>query len=88
MLKYPEHCWNLHSSEVIFLFSDIFLSIWKNLGSENSVLAVSQIFRLFLNILTPDDKYSLLVKVRDWQINLNEIFSKAQNIFFIFVYIA
>ena len=34
------------------------------MSSTNSVLVVSQILRLFVNILTPDDKYSLSVKAR------------------------
>ena len=32
------------------------------MSPKNSDLVVSQILRLFVNILTPDDKYSLLVK--------------------------
>ena len=33
------------------------------MSSIDSVLVVSEILRLFLNVLTPNDKYSLLVKV-------------------------
>ena len=44
-------------------FCHIFLSIWKNFSSKNSVLVVPEILRLFLNILTPDVKYSLSGKV-------------------------
>ena len=43
-------------------FSHIFLSFRKKSSSKNSVLVVSKILRLFVNILTPDDKYSLSVK--------------------------
>ena len=43
-------------------FSDIFWSIWKETSSKNYFLVVSEILRLFLNILAPDDKYSLSVK--------------------------
>ena len=43
-------------------FCHIFWSFWKEIGSKNSVLAVSEIIKLFVNILTPDDKYSLSVK--------------------------
>ena len=39
-----------------------FLSPWKEISSKNFVLVVSEILRLFVNILTPDDKYSLSVK--------------------------
>ena len=37
----------------------IFWSLWKGITSENSVLVVSEISRLAVNILTPDDKFSL-----------------------------
>ena len=43
-------------------FCHIFWSLWKNMSSKNSLLVVSEILRLFVNILTPDDKYSLSVK--------------------------
>ena len=43
-------------------FAQIWWSLWKKIISKNSILLVSQILRLFVNILTPDDKYSLLVK--------------------------
>ena len=44
-------------------FCHIFWSLWKEISSKNSVLVVSEILRLFANIFTPDDKYSLSVKV-------------------------
>ena len=59
MLKCPKHCWNLHRS----CFVAFFLSIWKNFNSKNSSLVVSEILRLFLNVLTLGNKYSLSVKV-------------------------
>ena len=40
----------------------IFLSLRKSISPKKSVLVVSEILRLFVNILTPNDKYSLLVK--------------------------
>ena len=43
-------------------FPDIFRLLWKKISSKNSFLKVSEIFRLFVNIFTPDDKYSLSVK--------------------------
>ena len=43
-------------------FCHNFLSFWKIVSSKNSVLVVSKILRLFVNILSPDDKYSLSVK--------------------------
>ena len=45
------------------LLCEIFWSLWKNFSSKNSVLVASEILRLFVNILTPNDKYSLSVKV-------------------------
>ena len=43
-------------------FCHTFWSLWKEISSKNSVLVVSEILRLFVNILTPDEKFSLLVK--------------------------
>ena len=43
-------------------FSGIFWAIWKKISSKNFVLVVSEILRLFVNILIPDEKYSLSVK--------------------------
>ena len=42
-------------------FCDILWSLWKEMSSKGSVLVVSEILRLFINILTPDDKYSLSI---------------------------
>ena len=42
----------------------IFWSLWKKISSENSVIVVSEILRLFVNMLTPDDRYSVSVKAR------------------------
>ena len=44
------------------LFGHIFWSLWKEINLKVSVLAVSELLTHFLNILTPDDKYSLSVK--------------------------
>ena len=43
-------------------FSQIFRSFRNKISSKISVLVVSKILTLFVNILTPDDKYSLSVK--------------------------
>ena len=40
----------------------IICSLWNKISSKNSVLVVSEILRLFVNILTPDEKYCLSVK--------------------------
>ena len=44
------------------LFFRIFWSIWNKMSSEISVSVVSETLTLFVNILTPDDKYTLSVK--------------------------
>ena len=43
-------------------FCHIFWSLWKKISLKNSVLVSSEIFRRFVNILTPNYKYSLAVK--------------------------
>ena len=43
-------------------FCQIFWSLRNQISYKKFFLVVSEIVRLFLNILTPDDKYSLLVK--------------------------
>ena len=58
MLKYPKDCLNLHGS--IFL-SNVSVALKEN-HLKNSVLVVSETFRLLVNILTPDDKYSLSIR--------------------------
>ena len=64
-----EHLWTVNMlkdrkdySIFAAVFLSYFLSLWKEISLNNSVLVVSEIFRLFVNILTPDDKYSLSVK--------------------------
>ena len=57
MLKCPKDCINLHGS--IF---GIFFDHSERISSRNSVLLLYEILRLFVYILTPDDKYSLSVK--------------------------
>ena len=43
-------------------FSRIFWSVWTKIPSEDSVQLVPEKLRLFVNILTPEEKYSLYVK--------------------------
>ena len=40
-------------------FSQIFWALWEKMSSKNSVLVIYEIWRLFVNVLTPDEKYSL-----------------------------
>ena len=49
-------------SSLKYLWDFIWL-LWNNVSSKNSVLVVCKILRLFDNIWTSDDKYSLLGKV-------------------------
>ena len=58
MLKGRKHCLNLHRRNFVrFSHHSERKSVQKN-----SVLLVSKILRLFVNIFTPGDKYSLSVK--------------------------
>ena len=43
-------------------FRHIFRSVSKEISLKNAVLAVCEILKLIVNILTPGDKYSLSVK--------------------------
>ena len=43
-------------------FSNIFWWLWKKISLKNSVLVVFEILRLFVNILRPNEKFSLSVK--------------------------
>ena len=40
----------------------VFWSLRQEISSKNSVSVVSEILRLFVNIVTPDDMYSVSVK--------------------------
>ena len=59
MLKGPKHCLNLHGSSFVIFFKHS----KKTSVLKNSVIVLSDILVLFVNILTPNDKYSLSVKV-------------------------
>ena len=43
-------------------FRHTFWSLWNEITSKKSVLVVSEILTVFVNMLIPDDKYSLSVK--------------------------
>ena len=58
MLKSPNHCINLHD-RIFFIFFD---NSENKISSKNYALVVSEILRLFVNILTANDKYSFSVK--------------------------
>ena len=46
------------------VFCQIFWPLIKKISSKNSFLEVPEILRLFINMLTPDEKYSLSVKAK------------------------
>ena len=63
-------------------FSQIFLSISKKFSSKNIVYVVSEISRVFLNVLAPEDKYSLsLGKSECLTKSIQMIFSQKHKIF-------
>ena len=80
MLKGPKDCWNLRSS-IFFIF---FWLISKEISSKICVLVVSDILRLFANILTPDEKYSLSLKASVLRNQFKSILSKLKNVFSIY----
>ena len=51
----------LHKSTSEY-FCNIFWLLWKEISPQNSFFMVSEILRLFVEILTPDYNYSLSVK--------------------------
>ena len=60
--KHVKETETLHKSASEY-FCHIFWSRWKKVSSKNLVLVVSEILRLFVEILTTNDKYSPSVKV-------------------------
>ena len=43
-------------------FCHIFWSVWNKISSKKYVLVVYEVLRLYINILTPNDKRSLSVR--------------------------
>ena len=62
-------------------FCHIYRSIWNEVSSTNSILVVSEILRLFVHILTPDEKYSLSVKASVERNQLKWIYVKIKKNF-------
>ena len=77
MLKGPRDCVDLHCS----IFVIFFITLKKKISSKYSVLVVSEILRLFVNILTPDDKYSLSGKASVWRNQFKWIYLKIKKYF-------
>ena len=65
-------------------FFYIFWLLWKDFSSENSVLLVTEVLRLFLNTLTPANKNSLSVKVSVWRKQFKYNYLQKQKCFFNF----
>ena len=59
----------------------IFLWIWKTFSAKNSILVASEILRLFVNILTPNEKCFHSVNASVNATNSNGIISNLKNIF-------
>ena len=62
----------------------IFFSIWKSFSSKKIFLVVSQIFRLSVNVLPPNGKYSLSVKMSVWRIQFKCNFLQNPKRFLVF----
>ena len=54
VLTGSKHCWSQHGTTILFIFP----GIRDKLSWKKSALVRSEIFLLFVNALTPDDKYS------------------------------
>ena len=52
-------------------FSHILWSLWTKISSKHFVLLVFEILRLFVNILRPDENYSVSVKAISYQFKCN-----------------
>ena len=57
LLRISTHLRNLHDSTCIILSYSC--SLWGKLGLKMSLFVICKIFRLFVNTLTPNDKYFL-----------------------------
>ena len=64
--KHVKVCQTLHKSAPQY-FCHIFWSLCNEIWSENFLSVVFEIFRLFVNILTPNGKYSVSVKASVWR---------------------
>ena len=63
MLTGSKHCWSLHGTFIFLFFHELEI----NWVGKKSALVASEIFRLFFNTLTPDDKYSRRYMQIFWQ---------------------
>ena len=56
MINGPKHCWNLSRQQIYH----IYWSLWKELSWKKFFLVIFEILGLFANILTVNDKCSVL----------------------------
>ena len=66
----------------------ISFSIWKSFSSKKIFLVVSQILRLFVNVLPSDDKLSLSVELSVWRIQFKRNFLQNPKRFLVFFLIS
>ena len=68
-------------------FCHIFWSLWNKMSLKKSFLVVSEILRLFVNILAPNDNHSLSVKasVKHSQFKCNDLKIKKSFLNFFFI---
>ena len=69
-------------------FCQIFWELWKKISSKISMLVVSEISRLFVNILTPNENYSLSIKASVWRNQFKCNYQKSKNICCVFFFIS
>ena len=80
MLKSAKNCLNLHGSMFVIFFDHS-----ETKGAPKSIfLLVSEIFRLFLNILTPDDMYCISVKASVYRDQFKCYYVQIKNYLLIF----
>ena len=80
MLKSAKNCLNLHGSMFVIFFDHS-----ETKGAPKSIfLLVSEIFRLFFNILTPDDKYCISVKASVYRDQFKCYYVQIKNYLLIF----
>ena len=77
MLKGAKDRLNLRGS----IFVIFFWYLWKEISSKSFVSFVCETLRRFVKILTPDEKYSLSVKMSVWRKQFKCIYVKMKTIF-------
>ena len=65
-------------------FYEIFWSLWRNLSRKKSLVVICRISRLFVNILTANDKYAILNKDNLMQLIHMQLSQEQKSFFRIF----